>query len=156
MVRNPAAVRMPDEIRQYRFGRYVNATDRFVMHESHPVFRIERSARWDLRPDSGEQPLAASAPTNQTTVESSDAFLAEINKQKAATKAFTEQTSMLNQRLQDLSGELAETKKIAQENLLLKQRIGGLTTRLDALETKSRETSTRSAPKPSPTVEENW
>ena len=45
-------LRTGDQLREYRFGRYVDARDPLVMHEGHPIYRIETSARWDLRPSS--------------------------------------------------------------------------------------------------------
>ena len=59
--RDEATVRKPEEVRQYRFGRYVDPGNRQVMHEAHPVYRIERTAGWNLRPDGTSQATRATA-----------------------------------------------------------------------------------------------
>ena len=52
-------LRTGDQLREYRLGRYVDARDPLVMHEGHPVYRVETSARWDLRPNNGAVTSAA-------------------------------------------------------------------------------------------------
>ena len=47
-----------------------------------------------------------------------DAVVAEINKQKAATKAFTDQAATLNQRLSGLTEAVVQTKQMAEQQLL--------------------------------------
>jgi hypothetical protein len=153
-VRDNASVRTPEQIREYRFGRYVDPSDRLVMHEGHPVYRIERTNAWNLRPDRNgiPTPLAESAPLAAAPV--NDEVLAEINKQKAATKAFTEQAAGLNQRLTELAQALNQTGQVAKQNVLLQQSISSLKTRLDELENRIRNTPASSKPAPPP--EENW
>ena len=98
-----ASVRRPEEVRQYRFGRYVDPGSRLVMHEAHPVYRIERTADWNLRPDGSSESTRSFANPAVTPASPDDAVVAEINKQKAATKVFTEQATTLNQRLSGLT-----------------------------------------------------
>lgn len=150
-----ASICVPERIREYRFGRYVDPNDRFVMHEGHSVFRIERTNAWNLRP-TGTGTTAATQSGQAPTAPLTDAALAEVNKQKAATKAFTEQAAGLNQRLAELAEGLNQTGKVATQNMLLQQSITTLQTRLDELESRVRNSAIKPSSKPHITPEENW
>jgi hypothetical protein len=147
-------LRSNEQLREYRLGRYVDARDPFVMHEGHPLYRVETSARWDLRPNNG-----ASLPRRNTvqppSVSANDAVVAEVNKQRAATRAFTEQTAALNQRLGELSQAVGQTKEIAKQNLELKRDVATLRTQLDALDVKLRDRKPATS-SPSPSPEDKW
>jgi hypothetical protein len=151
-----ASVRKPEEVSQYRFGRYVDPGSRLVMHEAHPVYRLERTAGWNLRPDGSSKstPARANSPSASTPPE--DAVVAEINKQKAATKAFTEQAATLNQRLSGLTEAVVQTKQMAEQQLLQQRDIAALKSRLNAVEKERAEKSASPASKLPAAVEENW
>jgi hypothetical protein len=51
------AVRYNEVVKVYKIGRYVDPVDCNVMHEAHPVYRLERSAGWRLQPDGKPQVL---------------------------------------------------------------------------------------------------
>jgi hypothetical protein len=153
-VRDNASVRIPEQIREYRFGRYVDPADRLMMHEGHPVYRIERTNAWNLRPDRNGTPASSPEPVQTVATQRNDEVLAEINKQKAATKAFTEQAAGLNQRLTELAQALNQTGQVAKQNVLLQQSISSLKTRLDELENRVRNIPASFKPPPPP--EENW
>src|SRR4030095_8334144 len=93
-------------------------------------------------------------PVQTVATQRNDEVLAEINKQKAATKAFTEQAAGLNQRLTELAQPLNQTGQVAKQNALLQQSISSLKTRLDELENRVRNTPASSKPPTAP--EENW
>ena len=57
-----SAVRYPEVVRAYHFGRYVDPNDDLVMHEQHVVYRVEENTRWDLRP--GRRPPLADADSS--------------------------------------------------------------------------------------------
>ena len=57
-VTDPSGIRLAEQIREYRFGRYVDPGDPLVMHDAHPVYRVEQTAAWNLRPDT-ENPIEA-------------------------------------------------------------------------------------------------
>ncbi len=137
-VADPSTLRLPERVREYRFGRYVDAGDPSVMHDSHPVYRVEDSARWNLRPSQGGTRASTSASAPITPPEK-DAATAELNKQRAATRAFTEQTATLNQRLAELAKAVAQTQEIAVQNLQLKQEMAALRERIEAIQTHSRD-----------------
>ncbi|HKP01917.1 MAG TPA: hypothetical protein VJU77_01025 [Chthoniobacterales bacterium] len=147
-------LRTNEQLKEYRLGRYVDARDPFAMHEGHPLYRIETSARWDLRPNNG-----ATLPRRNTvqpvSVSANDAVLAEVNKQRAATRAFTEQTAALNQRLTELGHAVEQTREVARQNLELKRDVATLREQLDSLDTKLRERKPPTA-SPSPSPEDKW
>jgi hypothetical protein len=146
------SVRRPDEVREYRFGRYVDPGSRTLMHEAHPIYRIERPAQWNLSPDG--RPTGAIAATPSTSPD--DAVVAEINKQKAATKAFTDQAATLNQRLAGLTDAITQTKRMAEQQLLQQRDIAALQSRLNAVERERSEKPAKPAAKSPPTLEESW
>ena len=152
-VADASTVRLAERVREYRFGRYVDPGDRSVMHDAHPVYRVEDSATWNLRPSPG------GARTNTVTANAAppekDAALAELNKQRAATRAFTEQTAALNQRLAELSQAVGQTKEIAKQNLALKQEIVALRDRMDALAQTPPSPPSRPAP-PAAKPDDKW
>jgi len=151
-----ATVRRPEEVRQYRFGRYVDPGSRLVMHEAHPVYRIERTAGWNLRPDGSSKSTRALASVPVISTSPDDAVVAEINKQKAATKAFTEQATNLNQRLTGLTEAVVQTKKVAEQQLLQQRDIAALKSRLNAVEKERAATPSNAASKTPAATEEKW
>ncbi len=147
-------LRFDDQLREYRIGRYVDARDPLLMHEGHPVYRVESSARWDLRPGSNV-PRSRQGTVATTSVSANDAVVAEVNKQRAATRAFTEQTAALNQRLTELGEAVGQTQEIAKQNLALKRDVAVLRENLNALDAQLRQRKpAASAPAPSP--DDKW
>ena len=122
------------------------------MHEGHPVYRIETSASWDLRPRNSAA-LAGKDLIIRPTLSANDAVVAEVNKQRAATREVTEQTATLNQRLAELSKAVGQTQEIAKENVALKRDVAALRERLDALDGQARKTSPQAQPSP---AEDKW
>jgi hypothetical protein len=147
-------LRTADQLSEYRLGRYVDRRDPLVMHEGHPVYRIESSARWDLRPNN-KSSLPRRDVVQTPNVSANDAVVAEVNKQRAATRAFTEQTATLNQKLNSLGEVVGQTQEVAKQNLELKRDVAALREHLDALDSQLRERKPPvSAPSPSP--EDKW
>jgi hypothetical protein len=151
-----ASVRRPEEVRQYRFGRYVDPGNRQVMHEAHPVYRIEKTADWNLRPDGASQGPRAIPNPNGAAASPDDAVVAEINKQKAATKAFTEQAATLNQRLSGLTEAVVQTRQMAEQQLLQQRDIASLKSRLNAVEKERAEKPANATGKLPEPAEEKW
>ena len=150
------SVRRPEEIRQYRFGRYVDPASRLMMHEAHPIYRIERTAGWNLHPDGSSETKRSFANVPVAPALPDDAIVAEINKQKAATKAFTEQAATLNQRLSGLTEAVIQTKQMAEQQLLQQRDIAGMKSRLCAIEKERADKPANAASKTPTAVEEKW
>ncbi len=147
-------LRTGEQLKEYRLGRYVDARDPFVMHEGHPLYRIETSARWDLRPNNQAAPPRR-ANVQAPNATANDAVVAEVNKQRAATRAFTEQTAALNERLSDLGHAVEQTQEVAKQNLELKRDVSVLRAQLDSLDAKLRAPKPP-ASSPSPSPEDKW
>ena len=150
-----ATLRTPEHVREYRFGRYVDPGDPLTMHEGHPVYRIETSAGWNLRPGSAiarSSRVRAEAPS----VSTHDAVVAEVNKQRAATRAFTEQTARLNQQLADMSKATAQAEELAKQNVALKRELHTLRERMDATDARERERKPDAADRSQSRTEDKW
>jgi hypothetical protein len=143
------ALRTDEQLKEYRFGRYVDRRDPLVMHEAHPTYRVESAAQWDLRPQTAPS-ISPRKTTAASTSSTNDAVVAEVNKQRAATRAFTEQTAALNQKLTELSQAVGQTEEIAKQNLSLKKDVADLREHLDALDAQLSQSKTAPSPQPSP------
>ncbi len=124
------------------------------LHEAHPIYRVESTARWDLRPQT-EATVSPRQPVAETNTPTNDAIVAEVNKQRAATRAFTEQTAALNQKLGELSQAVKQTEEIAKQNLALKHDLADLRQHLDAVDAQLQQTKPLTSPQPSP-PEDKW
>jgi hypothetical protein len=149
-------VRRAEAVTEYRFGRYVDPGDRLVMHEAHPVYRVEQTAGWNLRPEGTSSSGRAQVVPTAGAVMPDDAVIAEINKQKATTKVFTEEAATLNQHLVGLTEAVNQTKQIAQQQLLQQRDIAALKSRLDEVEAERAGKTTPSTSKSPAGQEENW
>ncbi len=149
-----AALRTDEQLKDYRFGRYVDPRDPLAMHEGHPIYRVESTASWDLRPQTGST-VSARQTAAATNTPTNDAIVAEANKQRAATRAFAEQTAALNQKLGELNQAVKQTEEIAKQNLALKHDLADLREHLDAVDAQLHETNPLSSSRPSP-PEDKW
>jgi hypothetical protein len=146
-------LRTDEQLKEYRFGRYVDPHDPLVMHEAHPTYRVETSAKWDNRPQPGATiPPQKTVTANGTSA--NDAVVAEVNKQRAATRAVTEQTAALNQKLTELSQSISKTEEVAKDNLSLKKDVAEMREHLEALDAQLNRPKPSLSPEPSP--EDKW
>ena len=133
-----SALRYPEAVRAYHVGRYVEPNNPLVMHEDHPVYRIESMAAWNLHPGSGPQLQAVKpAPmTNSAYLPApwNDSVVAEINQQKQVTRTVTQEAQRLSATLQALNQAVTNTQNIAQQNFLLRQQLAATEKRLETLE----------------------
>jgi hypothetical protein len=146
-----ATLRTPEQLKMYRFGRYVDPGDPLVMHESHPVYRVETSAGWNLTPGKTAAPPVP-LPATVSTATAHDAVIAEINKQQAATRAFADEMVKVDQRLAELSKTVANMPDLTEQNLAFQREIMTIRDHLDTLDNHVRE-SRPSAPISIPTAD---
>ncbi len=114
----------------------------FVMHERHVVYRVETTAKWNLRPNApatvalgpAVQIIDPAYKDGPTTPE----VIAEVNRQKAATQTVIEQGRRLNDTLTQISTALDASKQVAEQNRQLKTELDLTKQRLDLLETEIR------------------
>lgn len=136
------SVRYSENIKSYNIGRYVDPNNGLMMHEAHPVYRVETTAKWNLHPNGPASvafgpvvqiidPAHKDAPTTPEIV-------AEVSKQKAATQAVIDQGERLNRTLTQLSTAMNESRQAGEQNQQLKKDLDLTKQRLDALEAELR------------------
>jgi len=126
-----------------------------VMHEDHPIYRIETSAGWNLTPSASTTTPAAHAATLSPAL-NRDALLVELNKERTATRAFAEQTTALNQHLAAMSQAVAKTEDVAEQNAALKRELANVQDRLDSLAGEIHEQKPTGPPSAQPSPEDKW
>ncbi|MCU0785993.1 MAG: hypothetical protein MUF81_18495 [Verrucomicrobia bacterium] len=119
------AVRYGEVVRAYHIGRYVDPNHPEAMHEQHPVYRIEVSARWNLHPGPlntanllNPPPDAAFAPPP-----TNDFLVAEMNRQREATASVMLEAAKLAQSYGELQAVVGEMKNVARNSALLSVRL---------------------------------
>ena len=136
------SIRYPETSRAYHIGKYVDPNNPFVMHETHTLYRVEETARWNRHPgpqcDTLPVELKALPEPARVAVPFNDEVIAELNRQKEITQKVTTEGSRLTAVLQQLSESLDETKGVAKENLTLKQQLTNAEQRISALEIELR------------------
>jgi hypothetical protein len=125
------------------------------MHDGHPVYRVETSAEWNLRPGNASLP-AQRANVVAPSVSANDAVVAEVNKQRAVTRAVTEQATTLNQRLGEMSKAATQTQELATQGLALKRDMAALRERMNSFDTQLRERKPTATDRPQPRTEDKW
>lgn len=143
------SVRHGEVVRAYHVGRYVDPNHPETMHERHPVYRVETSARWNLHPgplNTGNllhpPPAAAFAPPP-----TNDVLIAEMNRQRETTARVMLEAARLAQSYGELHGVLTELKNVVRDNARLHQRLATNESRLIELE---RNVQSLSTPPPAP------
>jgi hypothetical protein len=130
------AVRYGEVVRAYHIGRYVDPNHPETMHEQHPVYRVEVSARWNLHPGPlntanllNPPPDAAFAPPP-----TNDALVAEMNRQREATARVMQEAGTLARSYGELQGVFTEMKNVARTSAVLNQRFATNESRIVELE----------------------
>lgn len=119
------AVRYGEVVRAYHLGRYVDPNHPETMHEQHPVYRIEVSARWNLHPGAQNTANLLNPPPDAayTPPLTNDALVAEMNRQRETTARVVLEAAKLAQSYGELQSFLGEMKNVARNNALLSVRI---------------------------------
>ncbi len=115
------AVRYGEVVRAYHVGRYVDPNHPETMHEQHPVYRIEVSARWNLHPGAQNTANLLNPPLNAAYAPplTNDALVAEMNRQRETTARVMLEAAKLAQSYGELQSFLGEIKNVARNNALL-------------------------------------
>lgn len=130
------SVRYGEVVRAYHVGRYVDPNHPETLHEQHPVYRVEVSARWNLHPGPlgtanllNPPPDAAFAPPP-----TNDVLVAEMNRQREVTARVMQEAGKLAQSYGELQGVLTEMNNVARTSALLNQRFATNESRIVELE----------------------
>ncbi len=136
------SVRYAENIKAYNVGRYIDPNNGLVMHEAHPVYRVETTAKWNLHPNGpallAYGPAVGVVDPAHKDVPTTPEIVVEVNKQKAATQAVISQGERINQTLTQLSTALTESRQAGEKNTQLRKELDLTKQRLDLLETELR------------------
>lgn len=136
-------VRYPELVKGYHVGRYVDPNHRLLLHEAHTVYRIESQAQWNFRPTPGcfVLPSSVGTLTNAAFAPAAvnDAVVAELNQQRAITRAVTQQAQALNHSIQEFSTTLATNRTLVEQNRILRDQLSRIERRLGATEAQVKQ-----------------
>lgn len=153
------SVRYAENIKAYPVNRYVDPANRGLMHEGHTIYRVETSARWNLRPN---QPVAVPLGPSVAVVRNPAAhpgplpgeLTAELSRQKEATRTVIAQGERLSGSIDRLQNALGQTAEMAQAQQKMQAEITRAQRRIEQLEKDQQERAaaggTTDLPTPSP------
>ncbi len=131
------SVRYSENIKAYPMNRYIDPSNRLVMHEGHTVYRVETTPHWNLHPNVPVAlplgPVRAN-PSSRRASPMSDELIMEMNRQKAATKTLIQGTSVVSSKLNELSHGLEQTQQLAKEAQAMKEQVDATSQRMQTLE----------------------
>lgn len=114
------SVRHGEVIRAYQLGRYVDSSQPGVMHEQHPVYRVEAESRWNLLAgqDHSVMGVALNPPLDpaHSPAPSNDPIVAELNRQKDATERVMKEATRLAQSYDELQKVIGDMMAVAQSH----------------------------------------
>ena len=121
------SVRYAENIRTYPLGRYIDPGNSWIMHERHSIYRVETTPKWNLHPNEPVSvPLGPVVHVRDSARAASpvgDELVAELNRQKEATKAVIQGGQVVSQKLGELTTALQKTQQVAVQNAQLKQEV---------------------------------
>jgi len=119
------SVRYAEVIRAYHIGRFVDPSHPETMHEQHPVYRIETSARWNLHPGPANTVNLLNPPSDAAFAPppTNDAMVAEINRQREMTERVMSEATRLSSSYEELQNIFSQMKSVARNNALLGARV---------------------------------
>lgn len=119
------SVRYGEVVRAYHVGRYVDPHHPETMHEQHPVYRVEISARWNLRPGPLNTANLLNPPPDAafSPLPTNDALAAEMNRQREATARVMMEAATLAKSYAELQSVLHEMKNVARNNAAMNLRL---------------------------------
>jgi hypothetical protein len=126
------AVRYPEVVRAYYVGRFVDPNHPETMHEQHPIYRIESSARWNLHPGPTHTVNLLNPPPNVafSPPPTNDAVTAEMNRQREATERVMSEAVRLSRSYEELKNIFSQMKTVARNNSLLGARVAKIEQRV--------------------------
>jgi hypothetical protein len=140
---NLESIRYGENLKAYPISRYVDPNNQLVMHESNTVYRVETTAKWNLHPNAPVSvpsgPVVQIIDPARKDSPVTPEIIAEINRQKDATKALITQGSRMNRELMQLSTNVSAARQVVVENAKLKQQLVSTVERLEALQDQFRK-----------------
>jgi hypothetical protein len=148
------AVRYAEVIRSYHVGRYVDPNHPALMHEQHPVYRVEASTRWNLRPGSSSFANSFNPPPDAAFVPppTNDVVLAELSRQRDATERVIREAVQLARSYGELQQVIKDMTEVAKNHTWMRARLVNVEQRFAGIEKELRRlaeapsTATNEAP----------
>lgn len=140
-VADNSAVRYPEIVRAYHFGRYADPSNDSVMHEQHTVFRVEQTTRWNFQSGPADASLLSPMPRDAafSPAPVNDAILAEVNSQRLATVQIMGQTRTLSAAMLQLQTALQQTRTNLEQTAALRVTVSDLKQQLDVIKAAQRQ-----------------
>lgn len=147
---HPETAWVPAQVTPYTVGRYVDGRDRTVLHEAHTVYRQEVSVHPNRMPPEALLAPGGAKPTDPASLALvRDALTAELNEQRATSKALIEQAQSLDKVLKQLDTQTHEFREIARKGLQIHGQLQAVSNRLESLESRLRSLPVKPDPIPS-------
>lgn len=131
-----ARIRHPEVIKAYPVGRYTDPRRRGVMHESHTIYRVESSPKWNLTRPQGTP--AIPIPTMADSKPSGSELTVELNRQRQATQAVMEGGQVVSGKLTEMTAALQQNRVLAEQNAAMRKELQNTRQRLETLEDEMR------------------
>ncbi|MEO8353341.1 MAG: hypothetical protein ABI680_16555 [Chthoniobacteraceae bacterium] len=136
------SVRYAENIKSYPVGRYVDPGNSRIMHQEHTIYRVETTPKWNLHPNGPASiplgPITGIRDSATRTSPVANELVAELNRQKEATKTVIQGGQIVSHKLGELTTTLEKSQQVAAQNVQLKQEVDSTKRRLDALEEELR------------------
>lgn len=144
------SVRHPEVIKAYPVGRYTDPRRRGVMHESHTIYRVESSPKWNLTRPRGTSTIPI--PTTADSKPSGSELTVELNRQRQATQAVIQGGQVVSDKLTEMTAALQQNRVLAEQNAAMRKELQDTRQRLETLEGEMRS---RLLDLPKPTSEKD-
>jgi hypothetical protein len=141
---HPETAWVPAQVTPYTVGRYVDGRDRTLLHEAHTVYRQEISVHPNRMPPDAILAPGGAKPTDPASLTLvRDALTAELNEQRATSRALIEQAQSLDGVLKQLDTQTQEFREIARKGLQIYGQLQAVSNRLETLESHLRSLSVK-------------
>ena len=145
-----SAARYGEVIRPYHVGRYVDPNHPEVMHETHPIYRVEASQRWNFHPGSTSSALLnPPQDASYTPAPTHDIVLAELSRQKDATQRVMWEASQLANMYEAMKKTVSDLSEVAKNHVWMQTRLANTEKQLKELSASLEKISRTLDPPPS-------
>lgn len=129
--------------------------------ESHTLYRVETSPRWNLRQNAATRvprgPVQTVRDLSRTTAPVGEELMVELNRQRETTRAVIQGSETVSRKLDQLSTSVQETRETAAQNAQMRRELDNTLRRLQLVEDelRSQQRSERGAATTTTTAEED-
>ena len=106
------------------------------MHESHTIYRVESSPKWNLTRPAGTP--AIPTPVATASRPSGSELTVELNRQRQATQAVIQGGQVVSDKLTEMTAALQQNRVLAEQNAAMRKELQTTRQRLETLEDEMR------------------